>query len=85
MKKLLKPYTVSIEVNSLSSISNEQWISLLYRLDMKKDVHGPVEKQIFAEDGDEQHFDTDKSNVNVDSKEDVEEEVKSIKSRSIGM
>ena len=33
MKKLLKPYTVSIEVNSLSSISNEQWISVLYRLD----------------------------------------------------
>ena len=32
MKRLLAPYTVSIEVNSLSSISNEEWISVLYRL-----------------------------------------------------
>ena len=33
MKKLLEPYTVSIDVNSPSTISDENWISIVWRVD----------------------------------------------------
>ena len=38
MKKLLKPYNVSIEVNSADTISNENWIAIVNGEDMKNDT-----------------------------------------------
>ena len=48
MKKLQEPFHGSIEVNSLSSISNEEWISVLYNSDDNQFDERPDPKDIAA-------------------------------------